>query len=123
MKRSNILMYHGINKFDLVCAIICRIIVRWKKEVWKVLEDLLLTFVSTPLHVDMDIIHLVIGMLITEHCKYYNIIIIITQYYYIIFENAEYYLSSKVQYFKNFILDVLAMTEIFASSQKTSQLK
>ena len=75
-------MYHGINKFELVYAIICRNIVRWKKEVWKVLEDLRLTFVSTRLHVDMDIIHLVIGMLITEHCKYYNIIIITTQYYY-----------------------------------------
>ena len=75
-------MYPGINTFDIICAIICRNIIGWKKEVWTTLEDLLLTFASTPLHVDMDIIHLVIGMLITEHCKYYNIIIITTQYYY-----------------------------------------
>ena len=76
-------MYYRINDFDIIRAVIFRITVGWKKEVWKTLKEHLLTFVSTRLHVDMDIIILAMRILITENCKYYNIIIITTQYYYI----------------------------------------
>ena len=76
-------MYHGINTIDLIRAIILRTMIGQKKEVQKTLKDLHLTFVSTRLHVDMDITILAMRILITENCKYYNIIITTAQYYYI----------------------------------------